>query len=161
MTELTVARLRGLLHYDPETGVFTWRVRVGNRVPGDVAGIARPRGYYEVTVGGRVYRAHRLAWFYVHGEWPADQIDHVNGDPSDNRLANLRPAARSQNNANRKRCPNASGYKGVSRDRTRWKAQICVDGQRFNLGYFGCPVEAHAAYVRAAEERFGEFARAG
>jgi hypothetical protein len=88
MTELTAERLRELLNYDPDTGVFTWRVRpVHSHRVGDIAGSVRTtRGYRLIGVAGRVYKAHRLAWLYMMGEWPKDQIDHINRDPSDNRF---------------------------------------------------------------------------
>jgi hypothetical protein len=163
MTELTAARVRELLHYDPETGVFAWRVAFNRNIKvGAAAGGVNPRGYHRIAINRRYYQAHRLAWLYITDEWPPEQVDHINGDPSDNRWANLRLATQSQNQANaRRRSDNTSGYKGVSWDaRSRkWSAEILVGGRRVRLGRFGCPAEAHAAYVRTAEKLSGEFAR--
>jgi hypothetical protein len=159
---ITAERLRELLHYDPETGVFTWRLpRRGVRA-GYEAGASRSDGYRRIQVDGRVIYAHRLAWPYMTGEWPDAEIDHINGDPSDNRIVNLRPATRSQNSANgRKPSDNTSGLKGVSwhaRGR-KWRAQIVVNGKCRHLGLFDCPAAAHAAYLAATEKFFGEYAR--
>lgn len=164
---LTHDLLKELLEYDSNTGWFTWRITRGSRAPaGGRAGSVSQRGYrwiYLAIDGARVgIREHRLAWFYTYGEWPG-LIDHINGDPSDNRIANLRIATNTQNNANaalQKR--NTSGFKGVRRCKgcfNRWDAQICVGGRRIYLGAYGSPEEAHAAYVEAAKEHFGEFAR--
>lgn len=108
--------LRELLDYDPASGVFRWRHTTRGYVQkGRVAGCYTKNWYVNICVRGRNYGAHRLAWLYVHGEWPPKFIDHVNGDLSDNRIANLRPATRAQNGANRKLESNSSsGLKGVS-----------------------------------------------
>lgn len=159
---LTRERLLELLHYDQNTGIFTWRVNRGGRKAaraGSVAGHTRPDGYFEICVDRNRVLAHRLAWFYVHGRWPAEQIDHMNGIRLDNRLSNLREATQSQNNANR---PPVSGLKGVyfHKRAGRWAAQIKQDGEVTYLGLHDTPQQAHAAYCEAAERLFGEFARA-
>jgi hypothetical protein len=162
---LTAERLRELLHYDPETGVFTWRARRSNFSRygiGDVAGCVNPVGYRRIGWGKTYYPAHRLAWLYMTGEWPSGAIDHINCVKDDNRLANLRVATTAQNRANaRKSSNNTSGFKGVvwHRKMCRWMAGIKVNGRSLHLGYFDCPAEAHTAYVKAAKEHFGEFAR--
>jgi HNH endonuclease len=89
-TKLTAERLRERLHYDAETGVFTRRVGSSNARAGDVAGSVHSTGYVRISIDGGKYTAHCLAWFYVHGVWPSDQIDHINRNRSDNRIANLR-----------------------------------------------------------------------
>jgi hypothetical protein len=161
---MTSERLRELLHYDPATGVFTRLVKTNRNVRvGDVAGWVNRRGYRYISVDGRLYFAHRLAWLYVTGEWPADQIDHINGIPGDNRWANLRLATGSQNQANaRKRADNTSGYKGICwhGPKRKWQARIWVNSRNKSLGYFDSPADAHAAYVVAAQHHFGSFARA-
>jgi hypothetical protein len=160
---LTQAQLREVLYYDPETGFFTRLVRGGRCPVGDVAGYVRPDGYRIIRVKGRNYRASRLAWLYMTGEWPAAYVDHINCVRYDNRWINLRPADATQNMGNaRKAADNTSGYKGVCwvAYRRKWKAQIGRNGESRHLGYFDCPAAAHAAYVAAAEKRFGEFARA-
>jgi hypothetical protein len=102
MSTITAERLRQLLHYDPERGVFTWLSRPAERswntrFAGTRAGTINGLGYVVIGILGRRYKAHRLAWLYVHGEWPGRELDHINCDKSDNRIANLRPATRSQN----------------------------------------------------------------
>ena len=161
---VTQERLKELFSYDPEAGDFVRLVgRPGpNARAGDVAGCDNGQGYVRIYVDGHGYKAHRLAWLYVHGEWPK-HIDHVNGDRADNRIDNLRSVNQQQNNMN---LPvyknNTSGLRGVSfyKRTGRWKAQIQASGKKIGLGYFDTPDEAHAAYVSAAEELHGEFARA-
>jgi hypothetical protein len=164
MSGLTAERLRELLHYDPATGVFRWRVRTSSRrAAGDIAGTAHNAGYWQIRVAGEVHLAHRLAWLYMTGAWPKDQIDHRNTDRADNRRENLREASRRQNQANKPlQKNNTSGFKGVSFSKTsgRWLAQIRRGPKAIPLGLFDTPEDAHAAYVRAAEREFGEFARA-
>lgn len=168
---LTPDLLRSFLHYDPDSGVFTWLVgKRGGVNPGDVAGCKQRRDKDSsallIRLGGRLYLAHRLVWLYVHGRCPRHYLDHINGDPGDNRLDNLREATPCQNSHNmRRHRDNRTGYKGVcrgsaaSRNDHRWVAAICVRGRRFHLGYFDTPEEAAHAYNVAALERHGEFAR--
>lgn len=100
---------------------------------------------------------HRLAWLYVHGEWPTEQIDHINQNPVDNRIANLRPADKSQNVQNIDAAYGSSGYRGVSFDSrcgdgNSWRARIMVDGKSHSLGYYATAEEAHDAYLAAKRE---------
>jgi len=139
-SDLTLDRLKELLHYNPGTGEFTWKVNMrGPAKMGCVAGSDRPDGYRLVGVDGVNYRAHRLAWFYIHGKWPSHQIDHKNGIRNDNSIANLRDVPHIQNGRNqKKRCTNTSGVVGVSwckRDR-KWKAQIKVNHTMLYLGRY-------------------------
>jgi hypothetical protein len=158
---VTRARLRALLHYDPQTGQFRWLKRMNARVhAGRFAGTLSRDGYRVIAINGRPYRAHRLAWLYVTGKWCSRMIDHRDGNPSNDRWENLRRATRSQNSANRRlHRNNTCGYKGVSRDGGRWRAAICKNGRRHHLGIFSTPQAAHAAYAKAARKLFGEFAR--
>lgn len=161
---LTLNRLKELLYYDAETGLFTRKVgRSGpNARAGDIAGCDNGQGYVRIYVDGVPYKAHRLAWFYMTGEW-VDEVDHRDTDRSNNRWDNLREATRSQNRTN---CAayrnNTSGYKGVSfyKRTGKWKAQIQKEGRKISLGYFETPEAAHAAYIDAANRLFGQFARA-
>ena len=163
MAELTQARLREILNYNPDTGKFTWRVTLGSRaMAGRPVSQGLSNGYRTLRVDGKLYRAHRLAWFYVHGVWPAFGVDHRNANKTDNRIENLRPASQSQNMANdRKRANNTSGFKGVSWStaRKKWLAHIMVNYHSKYLGAFDAPKEAHEAYKAASKEHFGEFAR--
>jgi hypothetical protein len=155
-TDLTAGRLRELLHYDPETGVFTWRVPRGNVKAGDVAGKFSGDGYRQVCVCGRFYYAHRLAWFYIHGVWPEAEIDHRNRDRSDNRMSNLRPVSRAENKQNSKVYRgNSSGFKGVAwSDRHRaWVARIWSNKRVTHLGRFPSINDAIAAR-KAAEAKY-------
>lgn len=158
---LTADRLRELLNYDPETGVFTWRVRRSPTcLKGSVAGaINQVSGYRQIGFDGQDYTAHRLAWLYTKREWPLGEIDHKNRVRDDNRIDNLRDATHSNNSANRlKQSNNTSGLKGVSYHKAakRWRATI----RKEHLGLFDTREAAHAAYCHAAQAAFGEFARA-
>jgi hypothetical protein len=165
--ELTAERLRNLLHYDPATGVFAWRVSDGHRrIVGAAAGGKNSEGYRKIRIDGRRYPAHRLAWLYEHGKWPDNQVDHRYGNRSDNCLANIRPANSSQNRQNAALSKNnMSGYKGVSfdaRSRSRpWLARITHNGRTRHLGYHPTAEAAHAVYCSAAAGLFGEFANFG
>lgn len=153
MEPLTAERLRQLLSYDPETGVFRRRVTQTNRNKvGDVAGTPNDKGYLLIMVDGRRYLAHRLAWFYVYGEWPAGEIDHINRQRSDNRIANLRDATRSLNTQNTGMfSSNTSGKKGVSFHRAsgKWQARIGLDGRLIHLGVHATKELAALAYEEA------------
>ena len=136
--DLTAAEVRSLLDYDPDTGVFTWRIRPGTtpaectfnaRNGGKIAGAINGDGYRCISVHDRSYRATRLAWLYVTGEWPALEIDHEDGDVANDRFANLRLADRQQQQRNR------GSFRGVLKGtkRTpygRYQAQIGVDYAR-------------------------------
>jgi hypothetical protein len=161
--------LKEFLAYNPEDGLFRWLKRAnqnGSAEAGSVAGSPRDddAGYIRIKLKGVFYQAHRVAWLYIHEEWPPEEIDHINGDPSDNRIVNLRCATPSQQGANRKRrSDNQSGYKGVywHKPTSKWLAYIYRGGPRIDLGYFDDPAMAHAAYISAAESLFGEFAYDG
>ena len=165
---ITAERLRELLNYDPETGAFTWRVRRPGRCKvGSAAGsIAKKRKklYRHIELDGDAYQAHRLAWLYMTGEWPTDQVDHRNSDGLDNRWINLRAATSNENARNAKiRSDNRHGFKGVTWHKThgKWYAQILIKGKKTFLGLHSTAEAAHAAYVKAASSAFGEFARNG
>jgi hypothetical protein len=140
---LTAERLRELLDYDQHSGVFTWKVRTTTRRGvGDVAGSLTKPGYISIRVDKTRYQAHRLAWLYVHGRWPVEEIDHVNGDRSDNRIVNLREADRAQNARN---VVGARGY-SISPSGT-FLAQLSLNGRTIYLGAFKTADEARAAYM--------------
>lgn len=154
-------RAKELLEYSPETGIFRWKVGLCGRPAGHVAG-SKCRGYVRIEIDGVCVRAHRLAWLWVHGCYPSNFIDHINGVRNDNRIANLREATKSQNAANQGvMVTNELGIKGV-----RWRpkdhlyaATIYVNGKNRHLGSFKTSDEAHQAYCEAAKAAFGEFAR--
>jgi hypothetical protein len=158
-------RVRQLFDYDPEAGQLLWKERPApNTKLGAVAGSVSGSGYVYVNVDKQSYRAHRIIWLWVTGEDPgSDLVDHIDGDRLNNRFANLRRASYSQNGANYKKPRrNTSGYKGVSWSPThgKWAANIRHQGRLRWLGRFDSTEEAHAAYLKAAAELFGEFARA-
>ena len=151
---LTVERLRQLFAYDVSTGLFTRLVRTSNSVHvGDVAGTKNVHGYWQINIDYKLYLAHRLAWLYVYGEWPAHKLDHINGDRQDNRIANLRGATDEVNAQNIRRAQknNSTGLLGAfarSRGKT-FISRIRVNNKYLNLGSFQTKEAAHAAYVEA------------
>jgi hypothetical protein len=158
--KLTRKRLLEVLQYNPDTGVFIWRVSRGTKIAGSIAGNVRPDGYIYIAIDKVLYRQSRLVWLYIYGRWPREHIDHKNRSTSDDRIINLREASRSQNLGNRKRNKNNStGFKGVSRHGSRFRSYINKDGKRINLGAFNTARVAHAKYVSMAKLLFGEFAR--
>lgn len=144
------ARLHELLSYDPETGVMRWRVNKGPVKAGDVAGNPT-RGYLQLMVDGHMTFVHRFIWFYVHGTWPIGNIDHIDGNRSNNRIANLRDVSQAMNiqNERKPRSNNKSGFLGVKANRGLWKAEISINGKTKFLGRFKTPEEAHQVYVEA------------
>lgn len=154
-TGLTVERLREALAYDPETGVFTWKIKAAQRLHvGDVAGGPDSKGYIRIRLDGVLRFAQRLAWLYVYGEWPTGEVDHKNRTPGDNRISNLRDGTRSDNQHNAGvRTDNKSGITGVYERRNgKWGAQIMVHTKNRHLGIFDTAEEAHAAYLAAKRE---------
>ena len=161
--------------YEPETGKFFWKEREGDkrfnsRYAGKEAGTRRYDSYknprcIHIHFDGRLLMAHRMAYVIHYGEeLPLDiEVDHIDGDPFNNKIENLRKATRMQNGANtRKQCNNKSGYKGVrasGRKKNPWRAYICHNGVKYHLGCFPTEQEAHEAYRKKAVEFFGEFAR--
>jgi hypothetical protein len=149
---LTVERLRELLHYDQETGIFT---HISGNFAGKRAGSRHPRGYVWIKIGRWSYAAHRLAWVYVNGRWPNHEIDHRNGVRDANWIDNLRESSVGQNNQNTALYKNnKSGSIGVtwSKAAGRWRARIDVDGKQTHLGVFESKSDAAAAYLKAKAE---------
>jgi hypothetical protein len=165
-TLLPLAGLEEVLRYEPETGDLYWTVVRWRKIrPGDKAGCCSKSGYIVIRYKMKNYPAHRVAWYLHTKQDPgALHVDHINGDPSDNRIANLRLATPGENAKNmRKRKGTTSQYKGASWHRAtgKWQAQIKVDGSNIYLGYFDNDWDAHLAYCKAAAEHHGEFANFG
>jgi hypothetical protein len=162
-TSITAERLRELLRYEPETGRFFWLERSGRGIKkscsGSLAGNLNNTGYRRVTLDRKMYLEHRLAWFWVHGEWP-EYIDHINRDRSDNRISNLRPCSMSENLMNTVvRKNNKTGITGIHWDSKngKWQTYITKDRTRVHLGQFDHYGFAVMARRMAESELFGSF----
>jgi hypothetical protein len=153
---MTQEELKQILFYCAITGHFTWLKTNSNRTKcGTRAGCIHPNGYRRIGINGKLYYEHHLAWLYHYGNLPIKQIDHINGDKTDNRIDNLREATHAQNQQNKGKAQNnTSGYTGVTFDKAKnkWKAAIYKDRKRYHLGYYDTPEEAHAAYLKAKAE---------
>ena len=154
---LTAERLRELMHYDQDTGIFTRKVSTSsNARAGDVVGAPMSAGYLTTTINYKHHLLHRLAWLYVYGAWPTTHLDHINRIRTDNRICNLREATHTQNARNMSKASNnTSGHPGVHwrSDRAKWWALIESDGQKHYLGCYNTIEEAVAAR-KAGELRY-------
>lgn len=151
-----IEKLSSAYTYRPDTGDFVWAINPGKlrHLLGRIAGSCRGDGYRRMTVGGQEYMVHRLVWLVEHGVWPQNDIDHVNGVRSDNRVANLRDVPRFVNIQNRKRSDSDSktGVLGVSPNGSGFVARIKAGGRQLNLGTHRTVEDAHAAYLSAKRE---------
>ena len=157
---LAQLKLKRFLHYDPNTGHFTWLEKRGHMKPGDRAGCVDPEGYVAIVLHGIRYRASRLAYLYMTGSFPLVIVDHRNRVRHDNRWENLRPADYSENVFNRRKLKhNRSGITGVywNKPRQKWMARIQVRGRRLFLGYFANKEDAATARQDAEHQYFSEF----
>ncbi len=155
---LTAEWLREHMAYVPETGTFMWKVRGPGRTVGKVLGSTMWDGYLTIKVNNVLYYAHRLAWFYVHGEWPDGQVDHIDGTPANNAISNLRIATPSQNAARRPSTRKHAPSRGVFPQGPGFVARVHRAGKRHYLGYFSTAEAARQAYETAATKIYGEFA---
>lgn len=162
--KITQAQLKEILHYCPETGVFTWIVRLGARGQvGAVAGSEHSKGYIHIIISKVSYKAHRLAWLYMTGEWPPSQVDHINETKADNRWENLRPATNQQNCSNKKaRSDNTTGLKGLSwhKQSKSWNVKVSGEHGTHN-SYHKCLLNAVATLYRLQKIIHGEFVNHG
>lgn len=160
---LTREKLRQLIRYDAETGQFFRRLKPSRRHPAHrevPCGRIDDKGYVIIFVDGHHHKAHRLAWLWMTGAFPPDQIDHIDRDKANNRWRNLRPASNSQNQANTPaRKHNRSGLKGIYEQHGRWTARIGINRNRLYLGSYQTAQEAHEVYTKMANKIHGEFAR--
>lgn len=152
--KLSSELLRQVIHYEPETGVFT-RIKASWSRPdttGVVANKGNSIGYRQISINGIQYQEHRLAWLYMTGSWPMGQIDHLNGDGKDNRWSNLRDVCPRTNAENQRkaRSDNGLGILGVYPNKKRFMAKISYGGKKnVYLGTFDTPKQAHEAYLEA------------
>ena len=150
--KITQRQLEKILRYSPETGVFVWVMKPNRRIRiGGIAGWLEENGYVRIEICKCRYYAHRLAWLYMTGEWPKEQIDHINGVRSDNRWANLREATRFINAQNQRnpRADNVTGFLGVLPWRNSFQARIGLRGKSHYLGTYHTAEQAHEAYLQA------------
>lgn len=171
--DLTAERLRQLLSYNQDNGLFTWLKRDEHefistrsykswtaRYAGKSAGHKRrDTGYVIVVINGTQHKGHRLAWLYVYGRWPEHGIDHINGDRSDNRIQNLRDVPPRTNSENQRsaKSGNKAGMLGVSwhEKNKKWQAEICIDGKKHYIGTFKKQEDAHKEYISVKRAMHG------
>jgi len=158
MRDITQERLKEILSYNSDTGIFTNRITRGpSAISGSVAGSVNPSGYILIQIDRKSYKAHRLAWMFTHGKFPLANIDHINGVRIDNRIVNLRSASHSENLKNQKiRATNSSGVTGIywNNAKRKWRAYIKDLGKQVHLGLFDDKFEAICAR-KSAENKFG------
>lgn len=146
-------QLKEMLHYCPQTGVFSW-IKARQKIHvGQIAGSDKGDGYRRIKIDGKNYSAHRLAWLYVHGVWPAKCVDHINRQPADNRIENLRCVDWRENAQNLSLAKNnSSGFRGVyfETKTKRWKVQLRANRKNYFLGRYENLADAANAYAQAA-----------
>lgn len=158
--DLTQEYLKSILHYDPETGIFTWVTSRSKVQAGEIAGSLNDKGYIKIKIDWKKYSAHRLAVLYMTGVWPIEQVDHEDLDKSNNKWSNLREATNAKNKLNiTERIDNKLGIKGVYNYRGRFRAQIQINGEKIFLGSYSTKEEAKLAHDKAAVKYAKEFAR--
>jgi hypothetical protein len=162
---ITQSELKKLLDYNLDTGIFTWKInRTKNAKIGSIAGYVDIEGYHLISIFGKVYKSHRLAWLYVYGNFPSKLIDHINGNKSDNKLCNLRECSNDENQWNAKiSSRNLSGVKGVhwSNNKDRWIAKLSIHGKIKHCGSFKDIESAKNAIIKFRESLHKEFANHG
>lgn len=154
---ITQKYLKSILHYDSETGIFI-RIKITNRKQkiGEICGTLMNRGYISIKIDKKSYLSHRLAWFYVYGKWPKNNIDHINNNKLDNRICNLRDIPQSLNVQNLKKSysNNKTGLLGVCKQKnsSKWRAEIRINYEKIFLGLFETAELAHEAYLTAKNQ---------
>lgn len=160
MPPLTIDEARRWFLYEPDTGLLRWREQYGKHAPGDIANRPQRNGYAVVNLNGGTYGVHRIGWALANNVWPKHIIDHINSNPSDNRLSNLRHVTAAENNRNKRRLK--PGLKGAHRmPNGRYAARICFNLKYRHIGTFATEQEAHDAYCAVARDLHGEFFNSG
>ena len=156
--DMTQARLKELLHYEPDTGWFTWRIHSSMAKPGERAGGGHGLGYRSIGLDYKKYLEHTLAVLYMTGAWPTHEVDHINRDKSDNRWCNLREATRSQNGHNKGLSRRSStGFPGVSAHGSKYKARMFVSSKELDFGWYVTIAQARIARLLAEKQHLGHF----
>jgi hypothetical protein len=141
---ITQEKLKEILDYNPDTGIFTWKVSKAKRIKvGSVAGCKNNLGYILIRIDGKIYLAHRLAWLYTHGDFPLNCIDHINQIKDDNRICNLRDVTVSEN------MQNQSQVLGYTKNGSKYKATITLNNILYQLGSYATKEQARQAYLNA------------
>jgi len=157
---LTHKKLLETLQYSPDTGEFIWLKNTGLKdLVGKKAGATNSLGYINMSIFGKKYSGHRLAWFYCFQEWPEFNIDHIDGNRSNNKLDNLRDVSQSLNIVNSRLPLPKSGFKGVRSSGNKWRAYAEKEGKYVHLGVFTTAEEASLTYQNYTEKRYHDFIR--
>lgn len=162
MAKLELEKVLACLDYDAVTGSLKWKHTKGRKIAGAEAGWLDNLGYRLTRIDGVLYRNHHIVVLLETGVWPNGDVDHIDGNPSNNKITNLRVCAHAENQRNmKKHVDNTSGFKGVywSKQCEKWMAKIVVNGQQKHLGLFTDKLKAAKAYDKAASDLHGEFAR--
>jgi len=148
---MSVDVIKDLLSYDQQSGNLYWTDKQRIALRGKVAGSIDAYGYLQLSVKRKRYKAHRVAWLLTYGSWPNGEIDHIDGDKLNNRITNLRDVSSQTNawNRNLAQKNNSTGYRGVTKHRNKFMADIKVCGKKIYLGLFDTPELAHQAYLQA------------
>ncbi len=160
LDNLTYNEINSILNYNPGTGIFRWKITKGRAFKGNVAGSINGVGYIIIGIDKVYYQAHRLAYLLMTGKWPKGKLDHKDGNRLNNKWDNIRLATDQQNCSNASlRKDNKSGYKGVSRNGSKWRARIRIRRKEIFLGNFSTPEMAAQTYNKAAIKYFGDYAK--
>lgn len=158
MNKVTHKQLKDWISYNPESGLFHWTGNLKWTEAGKQVGCLDSEGYVVIKMKGRMYKAHRLAWLYVTGEWPSGEVDHINYARADNRFCNLRDCTTQQNLQARRFCKSATGLRNVFHSGSKFRVRVWVNGRNQHFGTFEDIELAELVAQEARRHSFGEFA---